>query len=346
MNHVHMIRQPVLDVRRLSVWFGRLQIVSDMSFELCAGETVALVGESGSGKSVSSLALMGLLPPRDFRVTAEATSYQSRDGRTFDLHTLHSRAHRRVRGKEIAMIFQEPLTALNPVISIGKQIREVIQIHEPKVPSGTVYRRAIEALDRVGLADAERVARSYPHQLSGGMRQRVMIAMALACRPRVLIADEPTTALDVTVQAQILSLIKQLQRENGMSVLFITHDLGVVSQVADRVIVMYAGREMEKGTSTDILHSPHHPYTRGLLRSIPHHESLTRSSSRIFPIPGSPLSSGDFVEGCKFGPRCSHFRGHLCAPEEPALLQVGDSNFVRCVRWEKIQEEEHVEASH
>jgi oligopeptide/dipeptide ABC transporter ATP-binding protein len=281
---------------------GWVRPVNDVSFSLAGGESLGIVGESGSGKTMLALALMGLLPPG---AHAKGEACLVRRGAADDRHgenllAIPPAEMRALRGREIAMIFQEPMTALNPVMRIGPQIEEAIRVHESSVRENEIHRRALAALDRASVPEPEVRARQYPHQLSGGLRQRVMIAMALAADPGVLIADEPTTALDVTVQAQIIELLAKLRRELRLSLLFITHDLGVVAQIADRVAVMYAGRIVEEGPSAEVLRHPRHPYTEGLLRAAPR---LTRE--KLVPIPGSVPALDALPCGCAFGPRCS-----------------------------------------
>ena len=326
-----------LDVRNLTVELptpaGWIRPVNDVSFALGAGETLGIVGESGSGKTMLALALMGL-EPKGARLTGEAwlrprargsngnaTSSSAGD----NLLTAERAKMWAVRGGEIAMIFQEPMTALNPVIRIGAQIEEAIRVHEPRAGESEIHRRAMEALERAALTDPGRRARQYPHQLSGGLRQRVMIAMALAAGPGVLIADEPTTALDVTVQKQILELLAKLRRELRLSMLFITHDLGVVAQVAGRVAVMYAGRIVEEGPVEEVLRAPRHPYTEGLLRAAPR---LTRE--KLVPIPGTVPSLDALPPGCAFAPRCPH-RVAECDAAMPELRAVNANHEARCI---------------
>lgn len=297
---------------------GPVRAVNGVSFHLEPGETLGLVGESGSGKSVTALTIMRLLPP-GARVEGGRVRM---DGR--DLLSLSEREMRRLRGASIAMVFQEPMTSLNPVLTVGDQIAEAIRLHEP-VSAGEAWRRAVEMLERVGIPEPARRARQYPHQLSGGMRQRVMIAMAVACRPRVLIADEPTTALDVTVQAQILDLMKELQREFGTAILLITHDLGVVAETCNRVAVMYAGRIVEMAPVAALFDRPLHPYTEGLLHSLPY---AARPRERLRAIRGSVPNLARLPSGCAFHPRCP-YADALCARNvprlEPAVGEVGEA---------------------
>jgi oligopeptide/dipeptide ABC transporter ATP-binding protein len=345
-----------LEVRGLTVVLptpaGWVRPVNDVSFTLGEGETLGIVGESGSGKTMLSLALMGL-EPHGARHSGEAwlnsrggvgsgdgngnggngssasgaqTGAQS-GGRAAreNLLEISQNEMRELRGREIAMIFQEPMTALNPVLRIGAQIEEAIRVHEPRASDSEIHRRALEALERAALSDPARRARQYPHQLSGGLRQRVMIAMALAAGPGVLIADEPTTALDVTVQKQILELLAKLRRELRLSMLFITHDLGVVAQVAGRVAVMYAGRIVEEGPVEEVLRAPRHPYTEGLLRAAPR---LTRE--KLVPIPGAVPSLDALPPGCAFAPRCPH-RVAECDAAMPELRAVNKNHAARCI---------------
>jgi oligopeptide/dipeptide ABC transporter ATP-binding protein len=316
-----------LDIRGLSVELptasGWIRPVNEVSFTLAAGETLGIVGESGSGKTMLSLALMGL-EPHGARTTGEAWLH-TRDAKAQNLLACSPEAMRAIRGREIAMIFQEPMTALNPVLRVGEQVAEAIRVHEPRVSEREIQGRVMESLERAALSDPERRARQYPHQLSGGLRQRVMIAMALAAGPRILIADEPTTALDVTVQKQILELLAKLRGELQLSLLFITHDLGVVAQVADRVAVMYAGRIVEHGPVLEVLRAPRHPYTAGLLRAAPR---LVRE--KLVPIPGTVPSLAALPPGCSFSPRCAL---HLpdCDTAMPQLRAVNTNHDARCI---------------
>ncbi len=304
----------LLDVRNLSTQFatrgGVVRAVDDVSWDVKEGETVALVGESGCGKSVSALSIMRLIAPPAGRIVGGQVIFKGRD-----LLTLDEEAMRRVRGREIAMIFQEPMTSLNPVLSVGRQLTEGLEIHLGKTPEQARV-RACELLAMVGISDPERRLPQYPHQFSGGMRQRMMIAMALACEPSLVLADEPTTALDVTIQAQILELMKDLSRRLGVAMLMITHNLGIVARYADRVNVMYAGRIIERGTAREIYGSPRHPYTLGLLRSVPRLDEPRRS--RLAPIDGQPPDLTRLPPGCAFGPRCT-FRVERCTVERPPL---------------------------
>ena len=330
-----LIVRPLLDVRDLTIQFpqshGRqstVAAVSGLSFSIAPGEVLGLVGESGSGKSITSLAIMGLLPPTAM-VTGEIAfrnGSQKNGGLPTQLTRLSSDALRQLRGLRIAMIFQEPMTALNPVMRVGDQIAEAVLAHH-RVSKSEAWRRAVEGMRDVAIPDPEQRARSYPHQISGGMRQRVMIAMAIVNRPQLLIADEPTTALDVTIQQQILDLLNDLRHKFGLAMLFISHDLAVVSHVADRVAVMYAGSLVELGTKSDIFRAPAHPYTQGLLRAIP-----TLATDRALPlstIEGTVPPIAQLPPGCRFEPRCPH-RVAACSIAIPALVEVSVGHWARC----------------
>jgi peptide/nickel transport system ATP-binding protein len=298
--------------------------VNDVSFTLRAGEALGVVGESGSGKTILSLALMGLAPP-GARTNGEAllqlrgAGGNGDSGTKQNLVTASSAEFRAVRGCEIAMIFQEPMTALNPVMRIGEQIAEAIRVHEPALARSEVSARVLRSLELAAVPDPPRRAEQFPHQLSGGLRQRVMIAMALSANPGVLIADEPTTALDVTVQKQILELLQKLRRELQLSLLFITHDLGVVAQIADRIAVMYAGRIVEEGPVMEVLHRPRHPYTEGLLRAAPRLEA-----TKLVPIPGSVPTLDALPPGCSFAPRCPKHIPQCDAAVPPLIAASAD----------------------
>ena len=319
----------LVDVRNLSVSFdtmvGPRPAIVDVSFEIADGEAVAVVGESGSGKTVTALSTIGLLPD-NANVVSGSIDFGGRR-----LSPENAASYAGVRGARMAMIFQEPMTSLNPVLTVGEQIAETMVRHQG-LDWRAAHKEALVLLDRVGIPDAGRRARQYAHQLSGGMRQRVMIAGAVSCRPQLLIADEPTTALDVTIQAQILDLIRELQAELEMGVLFITHDLGVVSAVADRIYVMYAGRVVESGPASEVLRRPHMPYTMGLLRSLPR-----RSSARgaLESIPGNPPQGGAPLPGCPFAPRCE-FRIARCEASVPDLVERGGGRTARCIRSDSI----------
>ncbi len=326
---------PLLAMRDLQTHFrtedGVVRAVDGVSFHVGRGETVAVVGESGSGKSVTSLSIMRLIPPPGAIVGGSIVF----DGR--DLLSLSGPQIRSVRGNEIGMIFQEPMTSLNPVKTVGDQIAEAIVLHQKK-DRKAARAAATEMLDLVGIPDPARRIDSYPHQMSGGMRQRAMIAMALCCRPKLLIADEPTTALDVTIQAQILDLMRKLQRELGMSILFITHDLGVVAEMADRVVVMYAGRVVEEGDVRDIFARPRMPYTRALMNSIPRLDRVGGRRERLQSIPGTVPNLLRPPPGCAFAPRCAYAKPE-CAAGVPPLEDSGGGHTVRCIRWREIAQE-------
>jgi peptide/nickel transport system ATP-binding protein/oligopeptide transport system ATP-binding protein len=323
---------PLLEVSdlRTSFFVGDGQdvtAVDGVSFSVKPGETLAIVGESGSGKSVTSLSIMRLLPKKIGRITGGAIRLRGRVISEMSDHDM-----RRVRGKEIGMIFQEPMTSLNPVHTIGTQIAEMVMEHD-HVARAAAMERAVEMLALVGIPEPRRRAASYPHQMSGGMRQRAMIAMALACKPMLLIADEPTTALDVTIQAQILDLMRELKQQLGMAIVFITHDLGVVAEMADRVVVMYAGQVVETGTYRDIFTRPLMPYTAGLMRSIPRLGSSLHKE-RLHAIPGYVPMLTNLPSGCRFRTRCSH-AVDACAAAEPPLESAGTRE-VRCIRWRDL----------
>jgi peptide/nickel transport system ATP-binding protein len=301
--------------------------VEDLSFEILAGEVLGMVGESGSGKSVTSLALMRLLPPQ----TEVSGVIRLQDGdQRRDLLQLSAESMRELRGRQIGMIFQEPMSALNPVMRVGDQIAEAVRAHQnfsERVSKKEAWERAVAAMNDTAIPDAARRARDYPHQLSGGMRQRIMIAMAIVNRPKLLIADEPTTALDVTVQAQILELLGELRAKFGLTMLFISHDLAVISQIADRVAVMYTGNLVEVGSKQNIFQSPAHPYTRGLLNAVP--TLHTSRSQPLKTIEGTVPPLHALPEGCHFEPRCD-FRIDDCRNGQPALLEVSPGHWARC----------------
>jgi peptide/nickel transport system ATP-binding protein/oligopeptide transport system ATP-binding protein len=316
----------LLTVRNLQVLFrsetGDVAAVDDVSFDVAEGEVLGIVGESGSGKSVTALSIMGLLPRPPARIGGGAVVFQGQE-----LLSLGERAMRNIRGPGIGMIFQEPMTSLNPVFTIGDQLMETVRVHE-RVGRAAQRERAIDMLARVGIATPERRLHDYPHQLSGGMRQRVMIAMALACSPKLLIADEPTTALDVTIQQQILELLLDLREELKMAIMIITHNMGVVAETADRVIVMYAGKIVERAPVGELFARPAHPYTRGLLESIP---SLADDRERLKTIPGTLPNPAAMPLGCRFEPRCA-YRIDACAAAVPPLLSVRAEHESACIR--------------
>ncbi|HDS85019.1 MAG TPA: ABC transporter ATP-binding protein [Phycisphaerales bacterium] len=316
----------LLSIRNLSTHFytelGLVRAVQEVSFDLHAGKTLAVVGESGCGKSVTALSVMRLIPYPPGRIVAGDIQFSGRS-----LLCLPESRMRQIRGNEIAMIFQEPMTSLNPVFTVGNQITEAIRLHRG-LNTRQARAQAIEMMRRVGIADPQRRIDEYPHQMSGGMRQRVMIAMALSCSPKLLIADEPTTALDVTIQAQILDLLRQLQREHRMSIMLITHDLGVVAENADDVAVMYASRVVESATVRPLFENPLHPYTQGLLRSLPR---LGERKHRLDVIGGAVPNPLDFPSGCKFHPRCPVGKDdRRCQTEEPPLKEVSAGRCVAC----------------
>ena len=318
----------LLEIQDLSVHFhlpeGIARAVDDISFNLAAGETLGLVGESGCGKSVTALSILGLVPSPPGRVAAGRIQFENEDLLRLDAEKL-----RRIRGRNISMIFQEPMTSLNPVLPIGQQVAEPLRVHKALSKSAALAEAAVW-LDHVKIPAARKRLNDYPHQLSGGMRQRVMIAMAMVCRPKLLIADEPTTALDVTIQAQILSLMLSLKSELNMSVLLITHDLGVVAQMASRVVVMYAGQVVEQGQMTDIFDRPYHPYTQGLLKSMPRRGGRRgRHAPRLNEIPGTVPALIETVVGCRFADRCPH-AFETCRQQQPELFKIGNGQRARC----------------
>jgi peptide/nickel transport system ATP-binding protein/oligopeptide transport system ATP-binding protein len=321
----------LLSVSNLRVVFGsgqgELPAVDDVGFDVAEGEVLGIVGESGSGKSVTALSIMGLLPRPPARVAAGSIAFRGRD-----LLGLSEREMRGIRGPGIGMIFQEPMTSLNPVFPIGDQLMETVRVHE-RVSSAAQRGRAIAMLTKVGIAEPERRLSDYPHQLSGGMRQRVMIAMALACSPKLLIADEPTTALDVTIQQQILELLLDLREELGMAIIIITHNMGVVAEMADRVIVMYAGRIVERAPASELFERPAHPYTRGLLESIP---ALADERDRLKTIPGTLPNPAALPRGCRFEPRC-RWRIAACAAAVPPLMPLREGHESACIRQRELE---------
>ena len=318
--------EPLLSVENLRIDFGTergaVTAVDGISFDLKAGEVLGLVGESGCGKSVTALAIMGLLPNPPGRIAGGRILFEGQD-----LVTLPRAELRKIRGQRISMIFQEPMTSLNPVYTVGNQLTETIRWHE-RMGRRAARERAVEMLAKVGIPSPRQRLEEYPHQLSGGMRQRVMIAMALALTPALLLADEPTTALDVTIQAQILELLRSLQEEFHMAVVLITHDLGVVAEFVDRVAVMYAGRIVETAAVADLYERPRHPYTQGLLASIP---SLDDEQERLTAIPGIVPSPYDFPQGCRFAPRCADARPQ-CAAAVPPLIADANGHAAACIR--------------
>jgi peptide/nickel transport system ATP-binding protein len=331
---------PALAVESLRVTFGTgretVVAVDYINLEIGLGRTLALVGESGSGKSVTSLAIIRLLAGRG-RIAEGRIALRGKDGAVQDLARLDEPALEATRGNDLGMIFQEPMTSLNPVLTVGEQIAEPIRIHMG-LSRRDAMRRAVDMLDRVGIPAPVERARQYPHEFSGGMRQRVTIAIALACDPVLLLADEPTTALDVTVQMQILNLLRRLQSDQGMAMLFVTHNFAVVAQIAHDVAVMYAGQIVEHGSVRQVLKSPRHPYTRGLLACVPQPGSaiaLKKEGGQLFSIPGMVPSLRNMPKGCRFAARCPHALPK-CTAGTPALVPTDTGNLARCIRWNEI----------
>lgn len=315
----------LLEVKDLRVSFftpaGEVRAVGGISYELNDGEVMGIVGESGSGKSVEAFSIIGLLQSPG-KVIGGSIRFQGES--VLD----YSEAQMRdFRGNDISMIFQNPMTCLNPVYTIGNQLIEALRCHNKEVGTREAYARAKEMLELVGIHDSDRRMKQYPHELSGGMRQRVMIAMGLICNPKILIADEPTTALDVTIQAQILELMKDIREKTGMAIIFITHNLGVVADICDRISVMYAGKIVEQGTADDIFYTPAHPYTKGLLRSMPRVDA--EQYERLIPIEGTPVDMLNPPEGCPFGPRCEHCM-KICLKHNPPDIAVSEGHHAAC----------------
>ncbi len=331
----------VLDIRDLRTFFftdaGVVRAVDGVSLGVRQGETLAIVGESGSGKSVTGLTVMRLFGRTPARVVGGTVRFRDRDGRDLDLIALPESEMRDIRGRDIAMIFQDPMSSLNPVFTVGDQIAEPLRIHKGLSRREAVA-QAVELLRQVGISDPEARVSVYPHQLSGGMRQRVMIAIALACDPLLLIADEPTTALDVTIQAQIMTLLRTLQAERGMAMIFITHDLKLVEEIADRVVVMYASQVVEDGDVAEVLARPRHPYTRALLDCIPHRDhDRPRHGTGLKPIPGALPNPLAPPEGCRFHTRCGFVKPACIAVEPyPPLEPTDPGRRARCIRWREI----------
>tara|TARA_B100001079_G_scaffold249227_1_gene239808 strand:- start:920 stop:1927 length:1008 start_codon:yes stop_codon:yes gene_type:complete len=323
--------KPLLSVCNLTVEFtirgGVVPVIDDLSFELAAGETLSLVGESGCGKSMTALAIMGLIPSPPGVISAGSIILQGED-----LIQASDTRLREIRGNEVSMVFQEPMTSLNPVYTVGEQIAETLRRHQGLTRS-QAQAQAIQMIDAVQIPLPDRRVHDYPHQLSGGMRQRIMIAMALACQPKILIADEPTTALDVTVQAQIFDLMQNLQKETGAAIILITHDMGSVAEMAERVVVMYAGRKIEDGRVEDILLGPQHPYTRGLIACVPHLlDTVTSDRPYLQEVPGMVPPLADFgFEGCMFAPRCNLVKD-VCWQEKPDATKLTETQSAAC--WE------------
>lgn len=326
---------PILKVSGLKTSFfsdeGEVPAVNNVSFDLYPGEIVGIVGESGCGKSVTSLSVMGLVPSPPGKIVGGEIMFKGED-----LTKVSERRLQKVRGNKIAMIFQEPMTSLNPVFTIGDQLIEGIRLHN-NLTKKQAKKRAISNLKLVGLPRSEQLMGEYPHQLSGGMRQRVMIAMAMACEPEVLLADEPTTALDVTIQAQILDLMKKLNRERNTSIILITHDLGVVSEVCDRIVVMYAGKVVEEGTVKSLYKNPKHPYTNGLIQSVP---DIRQKKERLYSIPGNVPKPTAEQNSCMFADRCRHVFDR-CRSEMPELTETNSGQKVRCFLFEEGKEPDY-----
>ncbi|MEI5908538.1 ABC transporter ATP-binding protein [Bacillus spongiae] len=324
---------PLLKVEELRTTFytddGEIPAVDSISFDIHKGEILGVVGESGCGKSVTSLSVMGLVPSPPGKIDGGKILFKEED-----LVQVSESRMRDLRGNEIAMIFQEPMTSLNPVFTIGNQLIEAIRIHK-KWSKGKAKQRAVEILKQVGLPRAEELLSEYPHQLSGGMRQRVMIAMAMACEPELLIADEPTTALDVTIQAQILALMKKLNEDTNTAVMLITHDLGVVAEVCERIIVMYSGKVVEQGTVKEIFQNPQHPYTKGLIQSVP---DMRYKKDKLYSIPGNVPKPGSIKSGCRFAPRCE-VALERCTTETPELYKTGNEHCTRCFLYDGTTKE-------
>ncbi len=335
--------EPVLRLEDLTVEFetvdGIVHAVDGVTYEVHRGETLAVVGESGSGKSVTYLAVMGLLPRPQARIARGEVWFEGRN-----LIGLPDGEVRRIRGNGIAMVFQDPMTSLNPVFKVGFQLSEALQVHHPEMSDRDARARSIELLSAVGVPEPSTRYDQYPHEYSGGMRQRAMIAMAIANDPGLLIADEPTTALDVTIQAQVIEVLKAAQQETNAATVLITHDLGLVAELADRVVVMYGGRVVEMGTVDEIFHTPRHPYTLGLMMSLPR---LTRKLKRLRPIPGQPPSLINLPPGCAFHPRCGMAEGReLCRTYVPALVRVsGDGHLSACHYYTEVAERLEAEAA-
>ncbi len=325
-------RAPILEVRDLEVEFavddGKIKVLDGVSFQVAPGQTLGIVGESGCGKSVTSLAIMGLLPRPHGQVVAGSIRFQGEE-----LLAMAPDQMYKVRGNRISMIFQEPMTALNPVQTVGDQLMEVFSLHRPDFSKAQRREAAIAMLQKVGIPEPSQRFAVYPHNLSGGMRQRVMIAMALACEPDLLICDEPTTALDVTIQAQILDLMKALQAQTGMAIIFITHDLGVVAELCDEVVVMYAGRAVERADIFELFDHPRHPYTHGLMASIPRLEDVPKSLLKT--IKGQVPALHEMPAGCRFSNRCPHATD-LCVGTIPVTEQLSERHAVACHHWKEL----------
>jgi len=324
-----MEKEKIIEVKDLKLYFdgdyGTTQILNGITFDIHAGETLGIVGESGCGKSQTAMSIMRL---------NKARLEGSIEFKGQNMLTLPMKAMRKIRGNEISMIFQDPMTCLNPVFTIGHQLSEVFRLHQG-MNKKEAWEASINALRMVNVAMPEKRVKDYPYQMSGGMRQRVMIAMALACKPQLLIADEPTTALDVTIQAQVLDLMRNLRDETGTAIAFITHDLGVVSEMCDRAIVLYCGEVMEEASTEELFKNPMHPYTEGLLNALP---KAGQRDGKLYVIPGMVPPAGKFPKGCVFAPRCK-YATEKCHAEKPEVKIVGDCHAVRCFRYEEVQAE-------
>ncbi|WP_313893638.1 ABC transporter ATP-binding protein [Psychrobacillus sp.] len=333
-------RKVILEVKDLQTSFftddGVIASVDYVDFNIKEGEILGIVGESGCGKSVTSLSIMGLVPSPPGKITNGQILFKGKD-----LTKLSEREMRKVRGNDVAMIFQEPMTSLNPLFTIGNQLTEAVTLHKKDWSKKQAHARAVEMMKLVGLPRAEELMKEYPHQLSGGMRQRVMIAMALVCEPQVLIADEPTTALDVTIQAQILKLMRELNERLNTAVLLITHDLGVVAETCERVVVMYAGKVVEEGTVETIFNNPEHPYTKGLIASVP---DMRYKKQRLYSIQGSVPKPGTIKLGCRFAARCESAFGR-CTEENPPLYQTSKGHQTRCFLYDEKEVTTHDRAA-
>ena len=328
----------ILEIDGLHSYFftdqGVVKAVNGVSFEIPAGSTVGVVGESGCGKSVTSMSVMRLLQGPTGQIVEGSIRFRSNDGKVYDIAEMPMSEIHRIRGNQISMIFQEPMTSLNPVFTIGEQLDEVTLIHVPGATKESAKAKSMEMLELVGIAAPERVYKAFPHELSGGMRQRVMISMALACNPRLIIADEPTTALDVTIQAQILDLLRDLKNKINGSIMLITHDLGVIAEMADYVVVMYAGKVIERGTVSEIFHDPRHPYTIGLQKSKP---TMNSDSDTLFNIPGNVPNPVNMPSHCYFKERCDRCTAK-CSGDYPGMIQVSPTHYVACHLYGKEEE--------
>ena len=328
----------ILEIDGLHSYFftdqGVVKAVNGVSFEIPAGSTVGVVGESGCGKSVTSMSVMRLLQGPTGQIVEGSIRFRSSDGKVYDIAEMPMSEIHRIRGNQISMIFQEPMTSLNPVFTIGEQLDEVTLIHVPGATKESAKAKSMEMLELVGIAAPERVYKAFPHELSGGMRQRVMISMALACNPRLIIADEPTTALDVTIQAQILDLLRDLKTKINGSIMLITHDLGVIAEMADYVVVMYAGKVIERGTASEIFHDPRHPYTIGLQKSKP---TMNSDSDTLFNIPGNVPNPVNMPSHCYFKERCDRCTAK-CSGDYPGMIQVSPTHYVACHLYGKEEE--------